>query len=203
MANETEPAGATPGDDVSGLLRPELQNRADRDAIELEEIDRTYRKYVFNTRRRDLKPGWFSDPFIREVHREMFGTIWDWAGRYRTVELNIGIAWRLIPEQIQQLCGDFKHWISVDSSMDTIEIAARLQHRLTWMHPFKNGNGRHARLMTDIFFRSRSHAIPQWPQIQLVTHGEEIRERYIAAMKAADRGEFGALIALFNAWLEA
>jgi len=60
--------------------------------------------------------------------------------------------------------------------------------------PFTNGNGRHARLITDIFLHSRKLPIPQWPQIQLMAQGNEIREQYITAMKKADNGDFHDLI---------
>ena len=77
--------------------------------------------------------------------------------------------------------------------MPVLDVAARLQHRLTWIHPFKNGNGRHARLMTDIFLHSCGHPLPLWPQIQLMAQGDEVRQAYIAAMKLADLGDFSAL----------
>jgi fido (protein-threonine AMPylation protein) len=37
-----------------------------------------------------------SDHLLRDIHLKLYGDIWIWAGRYRTRELNIGIA----PEQI-------------------------------------------------------------------------------------------------------
>jgi fido (protein-threonine AMPylation protein) len=78
--------------------------------------------------------------------------------------------------------------------MPELEVAARLQNHLTRIHPFKNGNGRHARFMTDIFFDSRGLKLPTWPQIQLLTAGDEIRNRYIAAMKAADQEDYSQLM---------
>jgi fido (protein-threonine AMPylation protein) len=124
----------------------------------------------------------------------MFGAIWDWAGKYRSIPLNIGVEAHQIPEQIQALCGDFEYWDSTESSMSVLEIAARLQNRLTKVHPFENGNGRHARLITDIFFHSRRYALPQWPQIHLLVQGHNVRDSYLAAMKKADQGDFSDLI---------
>ena len=176
------------------------QENAPNDAAELEAIDLAYQKYVFNPRGKRPENGWLSDRLIRQVHADMFGTIWAWAGIYRNKPLNLGIAPHLIRDQIQALCGDFSYWNSPAWSMDIIEIAARLQNRLTRIHPFTNGNGRHARLITDIFFDSRQHQLPQWPQIQLMTHGDIIRKRYIAAMKKADQEDFAELIALIQEW---
>ena len=82
--------------------------------------------------------------------------------------------------------------------MPPLEVAARLQNRLTRIHPFMNGNGRHARLITDVYLRSIKHPLPNWPQIQLVSHGNQIREYYIAAMKKADQEEYHDLISFMQ-----
>ena len=129
---------------------------------------------------------------IREVHRHMFDKIWAWAGKYRRTNTNIGINWYQIPEQTKVLCDDFEHWNSATTTT-IYEVAARLQNRLTKIHPFVNGNGRHARLITDMFFRSKKHALPTWPQTQLMQNGSEVRMRYASAMKAADQGDFAPL----------
>lgn len=194
MSDHTEVAGATSGDDASGLLLPHLLDRRARDLAETESIDRAYEKFIFRGRRRAPGSGWLTESFLRDVHREMFGRIWNWAGKYRDAEVNIGnVRPHQIPEQVAALCGDFAHWDSKETGMPPFEVAARLQNRLTRIHPFKNGNGRHARLITDIFLRSRRIKIPLWPQIHLLTTGNELRARYIAAMKLADKEEYAAL----------
>ena len=191
---DSETLGATPADDESGLLQKHLKTRSARDAAELESIARAYDNYVYKARRRFARSDWLSDSFIRETHRQMFGEIWDWAGTYRTQPMNLGVAPKLIHEQVGQLCGDFKFWNSAQCKMSKLEIAARLQNRLTRIHPFRNGNGRHARLMSDIYLASHRHKFPVWPQIQLITTGHEIRVRYIEAMKAADQEDYRKLI---------
>lgn len=201
MKDENGTAGATL-DDATGLIQTQLTDKRARDAAELEAIESAYQKYIFSPRRKALEDGWLSDGFIRQVHFDMFGAIWNWAGKYRTKVLNLGIEPHLIPKRIQLLCGDFNYWNSPSRSMEIIEIAARLQNRLTRIHPFRNGNGRHARLITDIFFDSRGHKLPKWPQIQLITHGEKIRERYINAMKAADKGDYSHLIEIIREWID-
>jgi Fic-DOC domain mobile mystery protein B len=198
MNDQTEPLGATSGDDTSGLLQTNLTTRAVRDAAELEAISRAYDQYIHRARRKRQGSEWLTDDFIRKVHHDMFGSIWDWAGRYRTTQPNIGIQWQLVPEQVTVLCGDFRYWDSNDCSMSVLEVAARLQHRLTYVHPFQNGNGRLARLITDIFFYSRHHVFPQWPQIHRMPQGDRIRDRYIHAMRSADDGNYLDLISFME-----
>jgi Fic-DOC domain mobile mystery protein B len=194
MTDETQPAGATPGDDTSGLILVHLTTRAARNAVETEAISLAYDKYVFEARRKKRRTQWLTDDFIRRVHGDMFSSIWEWAGQYRKDKLNVGVDPHLIPEQIRLLCDDFLFWDSPTSKMPVLEVAARLQNRLTKIHPFRNGNGRHARLITDIFFHSRQHPLPQWPEIDLMPQGHKVRAQYISAMKIADQGDFSALI---------
>lgn len=194
MTDDSQPLGATPGGDISGLILGHLLTPAARNAAETEAIDRAYAKYVFRAHRKKRGSEWLTDDFIRKVHADMFGTIWEWGGQYRKVPMNIGVEPHQIREQIKLLAGDFFSWNNPESTMPVVEIAARLQHRLTQIHPFINGNGRHARLLTDIFLYSRQHPIPQWPQIQRMSQGNEIRNQYIRAMKVADEGDITELI---------
>ena len=188
----------TAGEDISDLLMRHLITKESRNAVELESIAQAYDHYVFRGRKKIAEKKWLTDALIRQVHRDMFGGIWDWAGKYRHINLNIGIIWSQIPEQIRILCDDFAFWNTSKCSMSILEVAARLQNRLTRIHPFKNGNGRHARLITDIFLRSRDHPLPKWPQIQLIEQGNVIRKRYIDAMKQADMENFNPLMAFFE-----
>jgi Fic-DOC domain mobile mystery protein B len=194
--------GATPGQDLSGLLQPNLNTTELLNLAETEAIDIATSQHIDHARKKKRTSKWLTDTFIRKVHHDMFGTIWDWAGIYRTRRLSIGIEPYQIPEQINLLCGDFEIWNSPSSTMPVLELAARLQQRLTKIHPFKDGNGRHARLMTDIFLHSRDHPSPKWPQIHRLSQGDVVRTTYIAALKEADNGSYNALANLFNEWLK-
>ena len=200
-ADETQSDGETSGDDISGLMLAQLTTRADRNVAEAQAISLAYDKYIFEARRKKQGARWLTDEYIRTVHQVMLGSIWEWAGKYRTDNLNIGMDWRHIPEQVRILCDNFLHWDAPTSTMPILEVAARLQNRLTKIHPFRNGNGRHARLITDIFFYSRNHPLPQWPQTHLMSEGHQIRARYIAAMREADQGDFSFLAKFFESYI--
>ena len=77
--------------------------------------------------------------------------------------------------------------------------SGRIHHRLVKIHPFVNGNGRHARLVADIFLFDRNQKLPTWPDKALIEEGN-IRKQYISALEAADKGDY-RLIENFTAKL--
>jgi Fic-DOC domain mobile mystery protein B len=130
----------------------------------------------------------------------MFGAVWSWAGTYRTTELTIGIPAYRIREEIAKLCDDRSFW-DQQRSMPVLERAVRLHARLAWIHPFRNGNGRHARLITDIYLRSHHQPLPQWPHSELMSEGTP-RIDYLAAMRKADDGNFVPLMRFTEKYLK-
>ena len=75
------------------------------------------------------------------------------------------------------------------------QAAARLHHQLVWIHLFPNGNGRHARLMADSLLRQQGAAPFSWGAGQGLDAPGATRQRYIAALRAADAGDAAALLA--------
>jgi Fic-DOC domain mobile mystery protein B len=94
---------------------------------------------------------------------------------------------------LRQLLDDVKAWIEYQSYAPD-EIAVRLHHRLVHIHPFPNGNGRHARLMADLLIMRLGRERFSWGRESLREAGD-VRGRYIAALKAADNHDMGPLLA--------
>ncbi len=69
----------------------------------------------------------------------------------------------------------------------------RFHHRLVAIHPFPNGNGRHARLMLDLLVMRLGQVRFSWGRESLRDAGA-MRKRYIAALKAADNHDIGPLL---------
>jgi Fic-DOC domain mobile mystery protein B len=133
------------------------------------------------------------DVFVKALHRQMFGEVWTWAGRYRTTGKNIGADAFRIAEQVMVLMDDVRHWIEHGTYLRD-EIAVRLHHRLVSIHPFANGNGRHSRMMADVLVERLGGEVFGWGRTVLVEDGE-MRARYIAALKAADAHDIAPLLA--------
>jgi Fic-DOC domain mobile mystery protein B len=129
---------------------------------------------------------------VRDLHRHMFADVWRWAGRLRTSPRNIGIDWWEIPAALRMLLDDAKARID-QKAYPPDEIAVRFHRRLTQVHPFPNGNGRHARLIADLLVMQLGGDRLSWGQGNLRDAGET-RKRYIDALHAADRHDIGPLL---------
>jgi Fic-DOC domain mobile mystery protein B len=131
--------------------------------------------------------------FVRELHKRMFDRTWRWAGSFRKTERNLGVAPEQIAPQLRNLLDDARYWLEHTTySLD--ECAARFHHRLVSIHCFANGNGRHARLMTDALLKGAGGAPFSWGRGDLV-HTGDIRSHYLAALRAADSGDNSPLLA--------
>jgi len=133
-----------------------------------------------------------NETFIKKLHKKMFGSVWKWAGTFRTTERNIGVAPYNIQPQMRMLIDDIKFWISHKTYSEK-EIAIRFHHRLVQIHPFPNGNGRISRMMADLLMHSFNLENLNWGSGDL-TEISELRAKYIKALQEADKGNYKLLI---------
>jgi Fic-DOC domain mobile mystery protein B len=131
--------------------------------------------------------------FLRELHKRMFGKVWKWAGEFRRSGKNIGVEWTRIAVDLRILLEDVKFWID-NNAYPAEEIACRFHHRLVYIHLFPNGNGRHARIMTDLLLEKQFKMKPfSWGSNELTTENK-VRKAYIKALKAADENKYRLLL---------
>ena len=96
-------------------------------------------------------------------------------------------------EENAQLLGDVRYQVE-HASWPPAEIAIRFHHRLVWIHLFPNGNGRHARLCADVLVSRLGAPALTWGRTDLVD-ASAVRTRYVESLQAADRGDYGPIIA--------
>lgn len=134
--------------------------------------------------------------FMNDLHRRMLGRTWRWAGTFRHTEKNIGVAPEMIAVELRNLCDDIRYQLE-HRTYPVREVGARFHHRLVRIHPYANGNGRFARLMTDLLLENQGEQLFAWGSADLVAAGEA-RDRYIAALRAADARDYGPLFAFLG-----
>lgn len=194
MKDNTKIADATPLDDISGL-KLDTSKPYTMDEISLYEaknITKATLKYLSLVPDKKLAP--FSFEWLLLLHKEMFGEVWEWAGKLRQVELSIGVKAYLVSTEIKKLVDDLEFW-EQNKSFDVIETASRIHHRAVQIHPFLNGNGRWSRMLANIYLKQNGLQPTRWNENLLSKENLE-RDDYIKALKKADDGDYRDLIKL-------
>lgn len=133
--------------------------------------------------------------FVFKLHEKMFNQVWHWAGKQRWSNKNIGVMKEQIVNDLGQLMKNTEYWIQ-NKTYPVDDLAARFHHKLVHIHVFPNGNGRHARLLTDLLLIQMNEPKFTWGTKTAATPLEiegKTRSEYIAALKKADSGDFDAL----------
>jgi Fic-DOC domain mobile mystery protein B len=182
--------GETPID-PSYLKDRSITNRAELHREEALNIRKAFVKYLAGMP--SIRQAPFDYNWLLRLHKEMFGDVWKWAGQLRQIDLNIGVNWLFINEQIYALTQDLPVW--AESGVSTLEQATRLHHRAVNIHPFHNGNGRWARLAANIWLKLHKTLIINWPE-EVIGQESLIRNQYIQALKKADEGNYDPLFFL-------
>ena len=194
MKDTTKIEGATYNDDISGLLLDTSKQYTLQDIYlyEARNIIKATLKYL--SAKPDIKIAPFSFEWFLELHKEMFGDVWDWAGKLRQVELSIGVKAYLVSTELKKLVDDLEFWHK-NKSFDVIETASRIHHRAVQIHPFKNGNGRWSRMLANIYLKQNGLSPTAWNK-NLLSKINPHRDDYIESLKKADNGDYTDLIKL-------
>ncbi|MEO6330565.1 MAG: mobile mystery protein B [Ginsengibacter sp.] len=184
--------GQTPlnEDEKEGLLISTIATRGELDEFEQQNIEKAI---LWSLKRSFKTDAIFTEKFIKDVHKRMYGDVWAWAGEFRKTDKNLGIDKWQIPTELRNLLDDTKFWIA-KNVYPPKEIAVRFKHRIVSIHCFANGNGRHGRLMADIIIEKIfKQQIFTWGAGNLMKPGDA-RAIYLKAIKAADAGNIKPLI---------
>jgi Fic-DOC domain mobile mystery protein B len=184
------PIGATPidSDELKGLMPAHITTQEELNSWESENILKA-EVWASKIKKRDI----VSVEFIKELHQKMFDNTWVWAGKFRTSEKNIGVPWAAVGIELKKLCDDVKFWIE-HKIYPAEEIAIRFHYRLAAIHPFSNGNGRLARLITNLLMMQLGEKSFSWGSHKNLTHQGEVRSQYIHALQDADHGNYEPLL---------
>jgi len=165
--------------------------------LEIEGVKRSW-DFILKKRKKTIIP--ITPSFIKEIHFVAFGWIFpNTAGKYRTIEVIVSEyippKYYELPQLIGNFCKDIgerlKHLPDLNKSNFLDELVCFLawaHHRFLWIHPFKDYNGRIARLLINIVLLNLN-----LPPIELKVETKTGRKKYIQALKNADKGSFSNL----------
>ena len=185
--------GATPIDvnEMKGLIPDYITTQEELNSLEQENITEA-KKWIYSKFPSDI----LNRTFNCNLHKKMLDQVWKWAGTFRTTDKNIGVNPEQIGISLEELFKNTKYWIE-NNTYEWDELASRFHHKLVFIHCFPNGNGRHARLMTDLLLKLNNKEPFTWggkssqSSIQVES---KVRNSYIESLKKADNNSFSELI---------
>ena len=195
MIHSTQPIDdATPLDDISGLKLPSDRVYTLKEVYEAEANNIAIATIKYLSAPPSKKDAPFTYEWLQQLHHEMFANVWDWAGKFRQVELSIGIKAYQVPMALKELADDITYW-DKHKTVSIYETATRIHHRAVQIHPFQNGNGRWSRMLANIYLRQNGVMPVKW-QEDLLSKENPKRDEYIQALKKADDGNYESLVAM-------
>jgi len=126
-----------------------------------------------------------SQDIVQKTHEIVTKGILKDAGKYRTDNVRITGSTTTPPSylKIVKIMDEYIQYIK-KIKLNPIKKAAFIHHRLVWIHPFYDGNGRVARLLTNFHLMKKGY-----PPIVLK---KEERKKYYDTLNKADHGDLSS-----------
>jgi len=173
---------------LDGIIPKGIETKEELDAVEFLNVLQGTKWLSKNLKKVSV----LDEVTLKKVHKQMFGDVWTWAGKIRKRNLNLGVDFFNILVELKRLKDDVAFWVK-NRSFNDVDIAIRLHHRLVWVHPFVNGNGRWGRAITDAWLLSKKQPAFSWGGSNL-SIDKKARREYIGALNQADKFNFKALL---------
>ena len=177
-------------------ILPNLLGLTDAPAIGLAEFEGFLRADIVLTEA--LTPTTkFTLPYLLEMHRLALGHLYAFAGRYREVNISKGgfafPAARFLPASMQQFERDWLHQALPAGPHALLDRVGAVHGELLFIHPFREGNGRTARLLANLMLEQQGHGRLRWERID-----EAAFPRYVAAVQQSGLGNYAPMQALMR-----
>ena len=175
-----------------------IRSKRDMDRAEHEALVRVQAAY----QRRIGPDTRFTAPMLCQMHRDWLGDIYEWAGEYRTVEVQKGDfrwppAYR-VPQNMDTLERSllFRNTPCCPESLAQVALRiAEVHAELLLVHPFREGNGRLARWLADLMAFQAGLPPPDYAFRGKGSAGR--KTQYLRAVSQGYLREYEALAAFF------
>lgn len=173
-----------------------IRNKREMDALEAEKLaeatDWAIRHYSADHR--------FTAEDVKRLHRQWLGKVYPWAGEYRQVNIGKGGFAFAMAAQVPRLMDELdRKYLAIhtpcmaDDLERIIETLAIVHAELVLIHPFRDGNGRIARLMTTLMALQAGLPLLDFSGIK----GRK-RQEYFAAVQASMGRDYEPMKGVFR-----
>jgi len=182
----------------SSVLKNKLGITDPKRAAEEETVGFIQAQAIFS--RKLTKQTKFDEKYIRSIHRTALGHLYLFAGHYRNVNLSKAghhfLPFVFIPRGMEYLEFEFlsKLPIEYEDVKKLIEDIAIIQCELIHIHPFREGNGRTARIFADLMANRAGY-----PSLEFDKFRQENYQDYIKALNQGDEKDYSAMIEIIRA----
>ena len=173
-----------------------VKRRREMDEIEAREQLRALQKFVAVYDREHR----FTAADIRDLHQEWLGRIYDWAGRYRQVNISKGNFAFAMARQVPSLMENFEKEVLQEftpclfaTQEEVVHALAVVHTELILIHPFREGNGRVARMLAVLMGLQAGYPALDFSQIK-----GKIKQGYIAAVQMGMKRDYAAMEDIFR-----
>lgn len=178
-----------------------ITGKSEMDQVEYLSLITVQQRYLTRT---SISPETrFDAAFIRRMHRDWLGSIYAWAGEYRTVEVSKGgMVWPpayRVPDNMERFSREvleqytpcrFSEWREICHALAVVHAD------LLYIHPFREGNGRIARWLADLMAAQAGLPLPVY---RFVGRGSrEVRARYLHAVQQGYLRRYELLVDFFS-----
>ncbi len=139
---------------------------------------------------------------ILDLHKIAFSHLYEWAGKWRRSDFQVGSHtppdYTEVPTRMYQFIDEISFRFNNAQNEDKlVSLLAYAHHQLVFIHPFNNGNGRTARLITNLLALLKGYS-----DIVLYYREGDKREQYLKAIRAADSYDYTPLEELIRPQLQ-
>ena len=180
-----------------------IRSKRDMDQVEIETLEKTQEIYLAK-----IGPDTaLTSDLICRMHRDWLGELYEWAGRYRTVDVaKGGFSWPpafRVEQNMQMIEAEIllRKTPCRPGSLDRVtQDMAEVHAELLLVHPFREGNGRLARWVADIMALQAGYPLPAYHFVGYGSGAE--KDRYLDAVKRGYVKDYRPLAAFFGKAIE-
>ncbi len=144
----------------------------------------------------------FNEDDVCHIHTIFLGDIYDWAGKFRTVDLSSeNIRWchaqhiESEMEKFGKLLSELSPFRPDVSRKEILARLAKIHGELIVIHPFRDGNGRATRILSDLLLMQAERK----PLSNEPFYDKSIQRKYHKAIQSVwSRMDYAELIQLFD-----
>lgn len=173
----------TPNDQSEFL--PNLLNLKSVEEVALSEFEGFLKAEIVLTEKLSARTK-FDVKYILQIHKLALGHLYAFAGKYRDVNLSKGgfpfAAARFLPETMEAFDKDILSGLENEyqDRSELIRDIAVVHAELLFIHPFREGNGRTARILANLMARKQGFGSLMFDKV-----GEKEFETYVEAVQKA------------------